>query len=56
MMQSQWDAGMSGPTGMKYQVLFEIIDRRGLDGDEWWEMFADIQKMESAAIDAMRRG
>ena len=53
MMQSQWDAGMVGPTGQKYQVLFEIMDRKGLANDDWWEMFADIQHMEAAALKAM---
>lgn len=54
MMQSQWDAGFNGPVGMKYQVLFEIMDRQGMTGDSWWEVFDDIRDMEAAALNAMR--
>lgn len=54
MMQSQWDAGMGGLTGLKYPVLFDLMDRRGLSGDEWWDVFADIREMEAAALNAMR--
>jgi len=54
MMQSQWDVGVNGPTGLKYQVLFSIIDRFGIDGDEWWHVFDEIRLMESAALSAMR--
>ena len=54
-MQSQWDAGIGGPTCLKYQVLFEIMDRKGLTNDDWWEMFADIQHMEAAALKEMNK-
>jgi hypothetical protein len=54
-MQSQWDVGMGGPAGLKYQVLFEIMDRKGLANDDWWEMFADIQSMEAAALKEMNK-
>ena len=56
MMSSQWDVGMNGPTGLKYQVLFDLMDRSQLDGDEWWGAFDDIRAMESAALKAMRQG
>lgn len=53
MMQKQWDSSMTGPTCMKYQVLFDLMDRQGLKDDDWWEMFSDIRSMESAALEAM---
>lgn len=56
MMQSQWDVGMNGPAGLKYQVLFDLMDRLRLDGDEWWGAFDDIRAMEAAALKAMRQG
>ena len=55
MMNSQWDSGFDGPTGLKYQVLFELMDRQKLADDEWWEVFAEIRKMESAALTAMSK-
>ena len=53
MMQSQWDAGFNGPTGLKYQVLFELMDRQKLVDDEWWDVFSDIRQMEAAALKAI---
>lgn len=46
---------MSGKTCLKNLVLFELMDRLGLEGDEWWETFGDIQAMESAALEAMHK-
>lgn len=54
MLRTQWDAGMGGPTGLKYPVLFELMDRRGIAGDDWWDVLDDIRAMEAAALDAMR--
>ena len=54
-MQSQWDVSMSGHTGLKYPVLFNLMDRKGLEGDDWWEMFADIREMEFSALNAMNQ-
>jgi hypothetical protein len=53
LMQTQWDVGMAGRTGLKYQVLFDLMDRQQLSGDEWQEMFDDIRELETAALNAM---
>ena len=55
-MGTQWKAGFNGLTGLDYQTLFILMDRRGLSGDEWWEVFADIREMEAAALKAMHPG
>lgn len=54
LMRTQWDVGMSGPTGLKYPVLFEMMDRKGVDSDDWWATFDDVRQMEAAALEAMR--
>lgn len=55
MLASQWDvAPMGGRTGLKYPVLFELMDRQGIAGDDWWATFDDVRKMEAAALEAMR--
>ena len=54
LMATQWDAGMSGATGLKYSVLFEVLDRHGFEGDEWWGMLEDIRHMEAKALSEMR--
>lgn len=51
---TQWQVSVSGPSGLQYPVLFDLLDRSGYTGPEWWAMFDDIQLMERAALDAMR--
>ena len=54
-VSTQWNVGMSGPTGLQYLVVFEWLDRLGYKGDDWNEAFDEIRLMESAALDAMRK-
>ncbi len=56
LMQRQWETDMGNYTGLRYTVLFELMDRKGLSGDAWWETLDDIRAMESAALKAMRDG
>lgn len=55
MLRSQWDVGFNGRTGIKYPVMFELLDRKGLCGDEWWQMFHDLREMEFSALAAMNQ-
>lgn len=52
-MQSQWNAGMSGATGLQYLVLLALMDRMKLSDEEHESMFEDIQILERAALEAM---
>lgn len=52
-MQTQWRVGQRGATGFDYGVLYPLLDRLGLSGDDWEQMFDDIRLMESAALEAM---
>lgn len=55
MLHSQWDVAPTGRrTGLKYPVLFELMDRKGIAGADWWDMLEDIRAMEGAALMAMR--
>lgn len=53
-LATQWNAGMGGATGLKYEVMFQLLDRRGYEGDEWQAMFDDIRVLERTALDAMK--
>jgi hypothetical protein len=46
---------MAGPTGLDYNVLFRLLDQRGLSKEEWGQQFDDIRIMESAALGSMRQ-
>jgi len=52
-MGTQWRIAMSGPTGLNYQPLFELLDRKGYQGADWWQIFEDIRALEQAALECM---
>lgn len=52
-MSTQWRIGMSGETGLIYEALYPLLDRR-YQGEEWDQAFSDLQEMERSALDAMR--
>ncbi len=49
-MRTQWRMGMGGVTGLDYAAVYPLLDRMGLEPDEWWQMLEDIAVMESAAV------
>ena len=53
-LDTQWNTGLNGPTGLNYQTLFALLDRQGLDETEWQQWFEDCRLMEKAALKAMR--
>ncbi len=44
---------MGGPTGLRYEALYPLLDRAAKDPQEWDELFSDIQVMEGAALKQM---
>ena len=49
---TQWNVSMGGPTGLRYEAIYPLIDR--MCEGEWLQMFDDLQVMERAALDLMR--
>jgi hypothetical protein len=54
-LQTQWRVGGVGPTGLDYNVLFVLLDRKRLNDEDFDQFVADIQVMEFAALEAMNR-
>jgi len=52
---TQWRIGPGGAIGLDYNVLFRLLDARGLSKDEWNQLFDEIRVMESSALEAMRQ-
>lgn len=52
-LSTQWQIGMSGAVGLRYEAVYPLLDRQ-YQGDEWDQAFADLQEMERAALSAMR--
>lgn len=50
---TQWAVGMGGPTGLRYEALYPLLDRAATDAAEWSALLDDVQAMEHAALKAM---
>lgn len=53
-VSTQWTVGMAGPTGLRYEALYPLLDRLAEDESDWTAIFDDVQAMEVAALEAMR--
>lgn len=49
VLQTQWNIGFAGRTGLRYESLYPLLDRIAKD-DEWDALFADIRIMEIAVL------
>ena len=54
-MQSQWYVGAAGATGLNYLVLLALMARMKLSDEDHDDLFADLQVLERAALDAMNQ-
>lgn len=52
-MGTQWRIAMNGPTGLQYEPLFHLLDRKGYPADEWWQALDDIRVLERSALECM---
>lgn len=53
-MQTQWNIGMGGPVGLRYEALPVVLAARGIESSP--DLFGQIRILESAALGAMRNG
>lgn len=42
------------PYGLRWEAIYPLMDRLGLDSEEWSALHDDLMVMETAAIDTMR--
>lgn len=49
-MMSQWNVGMSGVIGMRYEALPLVMELHGIVGEQRREVFDGLGVMERAAI------
>ena len=54
-LSTQWRIGMSGPTGLDYNVLFTRMERMGLSSEAYEAMFQDIRVIESEALSILNQ-
>lgn len=51
-VQTQWNVSMGGPTGLRYEAIYPLLDRE-TDTKDWDQLFDDIQVLEGAALKQM---
>ena len=44
---------MAGPVGLRYEAIYPLMDRMGLEPEAWDELLLDIETMERAALQEM---
>ena len=55
-LRKQWNlAPMGGPIGLNFMVAYNRMDRMGLTPEEYNQLDEDLQVMEDAALEAMRK-
>jgi hypothetical protein len=55
-MGTQWNVGMSGAIGLRYEALPAVMRLSGIPSAERRAAFDGLRIMERAALDAMRNG
>lgn len=51
-LTTQWNEGMAGRTGLRYEAVYPLLDRAAVCTDEWDDLFDDIRTMEAAVLTA----
>ena len=51
---TQWRMGANGAIGLDYNVVYHKLDRMKLSDDDYAQMEADIQVLETAALAELR--
>ena len=51
--QTQWNVGMGGRCGLRYEALYPLLDRAAKSPEQWDELFSDVRVMEYAALKQM---
>lgn len=52
-LATQWRIGMGGATGLDYTAVATTMRLCGIPRSKWTDLFADVQIMEQAALEAM---
>jgi len=54
-LRTQWRTGANGPSGLDYHALWKKMDRMRLSDEEYDQMEADVQILESGALSEIHK-
>jgi hypothetical protein len=49
-MSTQWNVGMNGPTGLRYESIPTVLRLRAIPRADWLLIFEQMRTMESEAL------
>lgn len=52
---TRWVVGMGGVTGIRWEAVYPLMDRLGLDDTAWDALLSDLEVMERAALEVINR-
>lgn len=52
---TRWVVGMGGVTGIRWEAVYPLMDRLGLDDQAWDALLSDLEVMEQAALVEINR-
>lgn len=52
---TRWVVGMGGVTGIRWEAIYPLMDRLGLDAPAWDALLSDLEVMEQAALEVINR-
>jgi hypothetical protein len=53
-MMTQWNIGVSGATGLRYEALPLVLRLAGVPRSDWPGVVDDVRVMERAALESIR--
>lgn len=54
-ISTQWRTGMSGPTGLDYNVVFTRLERMRLNDADYEQIFEDLRVIEAEALTILNK-
>ena len=52
---TRWVVGMGDVTGIRWEAIYPLMDRLGLDAPAWDALLSDLEVMEQAALEVINR-
>lgn len=52
---TRWIQGMNSVVGIRWEAVYPLLDRLGLDSEAWDQFLADLEVMERAALEVINK-
>lgn len=52
-VSTQWNMGMGGASGLRYEALYPLLDRAAQSAEDWQDLFDSVREIEAGALEAI---